>query len=87
MNECKLQAVLKSIKGYFFMEFGDLFVHFMESFEADLLLPKKAKSFEERTFSQAKMQNLFELLVRTSSANSDPYKEDISCRIDNSTLY
>lgn len=31
INESKLPEVLKSIKGYYFLGFGDLFVHFMDN--------------------------------------------------------
>ena len=33
------------------------------------------------------MQNLFELLIRTSSANNDPFKEEVTCRIENTSLF
>lgn len=31
LKEFKLEDVLKSLKGYYFLGFGDLFVHFMIS--------------------------------------------------------
>ncbi len=76
-TECKFNDVLKSIKGYFFLEFGDLFVHFMDAGEEDLSMLKKrnqSEGLKQKVFSEEKMQNLFELLIRTSSANNDPFK-------------
>lgn len=73
------------------MGYGDLFVHFMISAEEDLnaknskyMDPKDLKS---RPVSVQKLQNLFQLLIRTSSANSDPYKEDISCKLEITPIY
>lgn len=40
-DQYKFNDVLKSIKGYYFLEFGDLFVHFMDVAEEDLSIPKK----------------------------------------------
>lgn len=80
---------MKSIKGFFFLEYGDLFVHFMDSAEEDLCILKKKTEIghKGKIFSEGKIQNLFELLMRTSSANNDQFKEDITCRIENTTIY
>lgn len=88
-HDCKLEDVLKSVKGYFFLEFGDLFVHFMDAAEEDLVTPKKKMSEGQKTkvVSEEKMQNLFELLIRTSSANNDPFKDEVTCRIENTSLF
>lgn len=78
LKEFKLLEVLKSLKGYYFLGFGDLFVHFMISAEEDLNAKNSKiidiKDLKSRPVSVEKLQNLFELLIRTSSANSDPYK-------------
>ena len=68
--------MLNSIKGYYFLGFGDLFVHFMDNAEEDLNSKNSKYSVElkARPVSVEKLQNLFELLIRTSSANADPYK-------------
>ena len=42
----QLNSVLKSIKGYFFMQFGDLFIHFMDAGELDLSIPKKISEID-----------------------------------------
>jgi translation initiation factor 2 alpha subunit (eIF-2alpha) len=77
-NDCKFDDVLKSIKGYFFLEYGDLFVHLMDAAEEDLSMLKKRgvnEGQKTKIFSEQKIQNLFELLIRTSSANNDPFKD------------
>jgi hypothetical protein len=87
-GECKLQEVLTSLKGYFFLQYGDLFLHFLNAAEDDLALPKKLNKGDNRKqFSLEKLQNLFELNVRTSSAANDPYKEDITLKLENSTVF
>lgn len=35
--------VLTSLKGYYFLRFGDLFVHFLDAADDDLITQKKAK--------------------------------------------
>ena len=75
-HEYKFNDVLKSVKGYYFLEFGDLFVHFMDVAQEDLSIPKKKfEGQKPKPFSEEKVQNLFELLLRTSSANNDPFKD------------
>ena len=55
----------------------------MDSAEEDLCILKKKTEIghKGKIFSEGKIQNLFELLMRTSSANNDQFKEDITCRI------
>jgi hypothetical protein len=36
--------VLQSLKGYYFLRFGDLFGHFMDAAEEDLSAQKKSKT-------------------------------------------
>lgn len=92
-KEYRLLDVLKSMKGYFFMEFGDLFIQFMEVAQKELVQLKAGnKSYtqsykKQQLVSVQKLQSLFELLIRTSSANNDAFKEEISCKIDNQSIY
>ena len=86
LNDYKLLEVLKSMKGYYFMEYGDLFVHFMESAQSELSSNFEGNERKSKV-SIEKLQNLFELLIRTSSANSDPYKEEIECKLDTEIIY
>ena len=70
------------------MEFGDFFIHFIECAEKYLFQPKASRNLNKKEHVSAeKLQSLFELIIRTSSANNDPFKEDVSCRIDNYSLY
>jgi len=51
-------------------------------------MQKKSKTdMRGRPFSVEKLQNLFELNVRISSSANDPFKEEVSCRLDNATLF
>lgn len=50
-GEWRLQEVLSSLKGYFFLSYGDLFLHFLDAAEEDLALPKKVKNDGRRQFS------------------------------------
>jgi gamma-tubulin complex component 2 len=70
---------LESIKNYFFMEKGDLFSHFLEVGEEILELPCSK-------ISKEKITSLFEMCVRTSSANEDKFKDDIIIEINEYSL-
>jgi gamma-tubulin complex component 2 len=87
-EEHKLQDLIYSLKGYYFLSYGDLFLHFLDAAEDDLITQKKMKNDNKvKPFSIEKLQNLFDLNVRTSSAANDPYKEDISLRLDTGTIF
>ena len=63
---------LDSMNHYFFFDRGDLFSHFYDGC-SDIL---------EKHSSEVKMERLesvLEMAIRTSSVNSDPFKDDISC--------
>jgi len=72
-HEQHLMGRLSSIKRYFLMEQGDFFVHFMET--ADEELRKRVSEIVTAT----KLESLLELSLRTSNANSDSFKDDLSC--------
>jgi len=63
---------LKSMKHYFFLDKGDFFVHFFDFSEEMLELSSWNVPIE-------KMKSLLQLSIRTSSANSDPFKDDVTC--------
>ena len=67
------------MKRYFFIETGDFFVHFIDAAEEEL-----GKNI--KTVSKEKLESLLEISVRTSSANQDPFKEDLSCDLYPYTL-
>lgn len=51
-GEYKLIQILTSLKGYYFLQFGDLFVHFLDAAEEDLYAQKVPKlDMKSRPFS------------------------------------
>eukprot|EP00826_Nyctotherus_ovalis_P045697 TRINITY_DN5083_c0_g2_i7.p1 TRINITY_DN5083_c0_g2~~TRINITY_DN5083_c0_g2_i7.p1 ORF type:complete len:820 (+),score=264.02 TRINITY_DN5083_c0_g2_i7:423-2882(+) len=78
-EEERLAEMLVSIKKYFFMEVGDLFSNFLESSQELLENPVK-KILPE------KLESIFEMAVRISSASNDPYKEDLTCELSSFSL-
>jgi gamma-tubulin complex component 2 len=79
INEEQLMYRLKSIKHYFFLDIGDFFVHFMDSAQEELEKNVKIVSSE-------KLESLLEMSLRTSSANADPFKDDLFCEMQSFTL-
>ncbi|CAG5121559.1 unnamed protein product, partial [Candidula unifasciata] len=73
MEEKELLARLKSIKHYFLLDKGDFIVQFMDMTEVEMkqhiddILPSR-------------LESLLELALRTSTANVDPFKDDL--RVD-----
>ncbi|XP_018654123.1 putative gamma-tubulin complex component 2 (gcp-2) [Schistosoma mansoni] len=62
---------LRSVKRFFLLDQGDFIVHFMDAATAEL-----RKNSE--TISQLRLSSLLELALRTSTANSDPFKDNLS---------
>jgi gamma-tubulin complex component 2 len=78
-NEENLLSRLVSIKHYFFLDLGDFFVHFLDASEEILDNTTKNVFIE-------KLESLLEMAIRTSSANSDPFKDDLTCELNSYTL-
>ena len=74
-NECQLIKRLESIKHYFFLDKGDFFLHFVEGSE-DILESQTTPMTIE------KLESYLEMAIRTSSANADPFKDDVTCTIN-----
>lgn len=74
VEDHQLLERLRSIKRFFFLENGDFFVHFMD--QAEDLLKRKSTDISVR-----KLENLLDLSLRMTSADSDPYKDNVSCTI------
>jgi gamma-tubulin complex component 2 len=75
MNECQLLKRLQSINHYFFFDKGDFFSHFIDGCEEIL----------EKFTSEVKiekLESLLEMAIRTSSTQSDPFKDDVSCELN-----
>ncbi|XP_011944234.1 PREDICTED: gamma-tubulin complex component 2 isoform X1 [Cercocebus atys] len=70
MEEKELVAHLRSIKRYFLMDQGDFFVHFMDLAEEELRKPVE-------DITPPRLEALLELALRMSTANTDPYKDDL----------
>lgn len=61
---------VRSIKHYFLMDKGDFFVHFMDLTEEELKKPVD-------DIIPSRLEALLELALRTSTANTDPFKDDL----------
>ena len=74
-GECQLIKRLESIKHYFFLDKGDFFLHFVDGSE---------NIFEKETkdITIEKAESYLEMAVRTSSANADPFKDDLTCTLN-----
>lgn len=81
IKEKQLLTLLRSMKGFFFMEYGDFFVHFLDATE------KYLSETRNRNVSIEKLESLLELCVKTSTASSDPFSEDLSCRVEDFTIF
>ncbi|XP_072139030.1 gamma-tubulin complex component 2 [Mobula birostris] len=74
MKEKELLARLRSIKHYFLMDQGDFFVHFMDLTEEEL-----KKSVDD--IIPTRLEALLELALRMSTANTDPFKDDLKINL------
>ncbi|XP_028651429.1 gamma-tubulin complex component 2 [Erpetoichthys calabaricus] len=70
MEEKELVTRLRSIKHYFLMDQGDFFVHFMDLTEDELKKPVD-------DIIPTRLEALLELALRMSTANTDPFKDDL----------
>ncbi|XP_058154066.1 gamma-tubulin complex component 2 [Dasypus novemcinctus] len=70
MEEKELVAHLRSIKRYFLMDQGDFFVHFMDLTDGELRKPVD-------DITPTRLEALLELALRMSTANTDPFKDDL----------
>ncbi|XP_078284741.1 gamma-tubulin complex component 2 [Rhinoraja longicauda] len=74
MKEKELLARLRSIKHYFLMDRGDFFVHFMDLTEEEL-----KKSVDD--IITTRLEALLELALQMSTANTDPFKDDLKINL------
>lgn len=74
-NELKLIQHLKSMKRYFFLENGDFVSYFMEAAESTL-----SQNF--RSIPNDKIQSLLDISLSSSSANHDPFKDNLQVLFD-----
>lgn len=78
--ENKLIDRLHSLKRYFLFSSGDFFVQFMDMADEEL-----SKTKDE--INMTRLESLLELALRTSSCNSDPYKDDVHIKMSDGSLY
>lgn len=74
-NETPCVAFIRSIKHYFLMDKGDFFVHFMDLTEEELKKPVD-------DIVPPRLEALLELALRMSTANTDPFKDDLKVGSD-----
>ncbi|XP_061611786.1 gamma-tubulin complex component 2 isoform X2 [Phyllopteryx taeniolatus] len=70
LEEKELVARLRSMKHYFLMDKGDFFVHFMDLTDEELRKPVD-------DIVPPRLEALLELALRMSTANTDPFKDDL----------
>lgn len=70
MEENELLARLRSIKHYFLLDKGDFIVQFM-----DMTTDEMKQDMED--IMPTRLETLLELALRTSTANVDPFKDDL----------
>lgn len=63
-------SCVRSIKHYFLMDKGDFFVHFMDLTEEEMKKPVD-------DIVPPRLEALLELALRMSTANTDPFKDDL----------
>lgn len=80
LNESKLLDHLRSIKEFFFLSRGDLFVHFMDTASEEL-----SKNVSEVDI--AKLESLLKLSLHTASTSADPNKDNLTCGLERYKLY
>lgn len=74
MKEYDLMGRLRSVKHYFLHDQGDFIVQLMDMCEGEL-----AKNIND--IVPHRLESLLELALRTSTANSDPYKDDMRAEL------
>ncbi len=79
VREFRLFERLHSVKRYFFHEQGDFIAHFLDV--ASEQLDQRVK-----LISVQKLNSILEMVVRTTTANSDPFKDDLTCELSNFQL-
>ena len=64
----------RSVKHYFFLDAGDFILHFMSLCGAELV-----KNVDD--VMPSRLESLLELALRTSTANADPFKDDLGLEL------
>ncbi len=64
----------RSVKHYFFLNAGDFILHFLSLCGAELV-----KNVDD--VMPSRLESLLELALRTSTANADPFKDDLGLEL------
>eukprot|EP00049_Salpingoeca_infusionum_P011462 m.199241 g.199241 ORF g.199241 m.199241 type:complete len:756 (+) comp14936_c0_seq1:144-2411(+) len=80
MGDFQLVKRLHSIRNYFLLQQGDVFVHFADSAHSEL-------SKQSHTLQPQRLLSLFELAQRTSSARADAFKDHVYCTMEATNVY
>ncbi|XP_076078123.1 gamma-tubulin complex component 2-like isoform X5 [Mytilus galloprovincialis] len=74
MKEKELNSRIKSIKHYFLLDKGDFLVQFMDMTEEEM-------KQDIDNIMPSRLESLLELALRTSTANVDPFKDDLKVEL------
>ena len=69
----------RSLKHYFLLDQSDFMVHFMDIAEDEI-----QKNYKDIRIN--KLESLLEISLRITSANSDPFKDDLRVKLFNTDL-
>ncbi len=72
LGEHRLLERMRSMKHYFLLDQGDLYVNFMDLAEEEL-------QKEVGVMSKDRVDALLAVAVQSSVANRDPFKDDVTC--------
>ena len=72
MKDCQLLERLNSMNHYFFLDRGDLFSNFFDG--CGDIMDKPTSNIE-----MERLESQLEMAIRTSSLNTDPFKDDVTC--------
>lgn len=74
MKEKELNSRIRSIKHYFLLDAGDFIVQFMDMTEEEM-------KQDMDNIMPTRLESLLELALRTSTANVDPFKDDLKVEL------
>jgi gamma-tubulin complex component 2 len=74
-----LSTHLKSLRRFFLLEHGDFFTQFMDTAEGELRR-------EAKDISISRIHHLLQLAIQTSTVQTDPHRDDLSCSLASHNL-
>eukprot|EP01147_Barroeca_monosierra_P002312 gene2312-5297_t len=76
-RDYKLSQILSSVKSYFFMEQGDLFIHFLNTAEGLTNPTVDELNAPHQLVNVDRLSSLLDYSLRTSSSRADPFKDNL----------